>query len=99
MPSITVNVYSVNRIGKCDRNKQMRIVKLNAVLQKAILVRLNLMRYCFESGLAPSSWMRSIIAPVPNGAESCVPLNYRGSSLFVLHSNTPLPVLSKIDYQ
>ncbi len=46
---------------------------------------LALLRYCFGSGLAPStcSWMRSIITPIPKGADRdpCVPLNYRGIRL------------------
>ncbi len=51
------------------------VLKLNGFRE----VLLNLMRYCFESGLAPSSW----ITPIPKGADKdpCVPLNYRGISL------------------
>ena len=49
-------------------------------------VSLLLLKYfqkCFESGLVPTVWLKSVIYPIPKNAKKdpCVPLNYRGISL------------------
>ena len=60
----------------CIPNEILKNGKLDPFLLK-------LMQICFNNGIAPSIWNRSIIVPIPKNAllDPCVPLNYRGISL------------------
>ena len=60
----------------CIPNEIIKSGKIDGFLLK-------LFRTCFNNGIAPSIWSKSIIVPIPKNALSdpCVPLNYRGISL------------------
>ncbi len=51
---------------------------------------------CFESGIAPSMWEKSIITPIPKDKSKCIytPLNYRGISLLCTLSKVYSSILS-----
>ena len=55
------------------------ILKQPQLLQSIYL----LLRTCFEKGVAPTIWGKSIITPIPKDKSKCIytPLNYRGISL------------------
>ena len=41
------------------------------------------LKTCFNRGVAPTLWVKSVINPIPNDLSKCIytPLNYRGVSL------------------
>ena len=60
----------------CIPNEIIKTGKLNDLLCK-------LFQMCFDNGVLPTIWKKSIIVPIPKNAllDPCIPLNYRGISL------------------
>jgi len=60
----------------CIPNEVIKTGKLDVLLLK-------LFQICFNNGIAPSIWKKSIVVPIPKNTllDPCTPLNYRGISL------------------
>ena len=60
----------------CIPNEVIKLGRIDTILLK-------LYQTCFDNGVSPSIWKKSIIVPIPKNSllDPCIPLNYRGISL------------------
>ena len=73
-------------ISSCKLNKSPGVDCIpNEVIKHPNVVNLlvKVYQYCFENGIVPKMWLRSLIKPIPKSSEKnpYLPLNYRGISL------------------
>ena len=70
----------------------------NEILKQPPLLHLICMflKTCFDKGIAPAMWAKSIITPIPKDKSKCIytPLNYRGISLLCTMSKVYSSILS-----
>ena len=81
-----------NKAVGCD-NIPNEVLKQRSVSE----MLLKYFQTCFESGIVPTIWLKSIINPIPKDSEKnpYVPLNYRGISLLSCVSKVYSSLINK----
>ena len=85
--NIPISVLEVqNAIRLCKNNKAPGVDRIpNEVIKHPNIENLlyRVYCYCFQNGIVPKIWLRSLIKPIPKGADKnpFLPLSYRGISL------------------
>ena len=85
--NVPISVFEVQKaIRLCKNNKAPGVDHIpNEVIKHPNIEKLlhRIFCYCFQNGIVPKLWLRSLIKPIPKGADKnpFLPLSYRGISL------------------
>ena len=83
-PILLTEVQKAIRSCKCNKSPGIDRIPNEVIKHPNVEnLLLKIYQYCFENGIVPKIWLRSLIKPIPKSAEKnpYLPLNYRGISL------------------